>query len=348
MGVERTARPGEPGDISVFLPVRNGEAWIGQAIRSLLDQTLPPRQILVGDDGSTDGTSSVVEAFGSPALEIFRSEEGLGIPRMCNELIARARHRFLARMDGDDVCLPERFQLQVERLRSSDVALVGSWARRMGASDTLHRVALEHDDIVARMGIHCPIVNPTVMFDRQKLDGLVAYDPQVAFGGDYDLFARLRRKARMANLGRVLLLWRHHERNVGSDPATLDSQNRTVSRVRFSIWTESGIELSDPERSALDSLVRLPLPPLSQSRHLVSAFSKALGHPRPQDLWAPIPALKTLFSDSWNYYASVTAWTDRKTPRTWLEGCRSLQVRANPKVFAKILLKTLLGLRKPA
>ena len=327
--------------LTAFVPVRNGGAWIRESLQSLLEQTLQPSEILVADDASTDGTPEIVESLGSPLIRVLRHETHQGISANCNEMIRQAKGRYLARMDADDIALPNRFQLQMERFRSTDVSVLGTWARRFGAADTLHTNPIEDADVRAKLGLACPFVNPTVIFDREPLGDDILYDPAIPFGEDYEQFVRLRRRARFGNIPEVTLHWRLHTRNAGSDPVTLSQQSQTVSQVRGRVWEESGIRLDAPEREALDRLVLLPLPSLEESRHILSAFLKALAHPEPA-LWAPRSALRALFLSQWDYYSLVRAWDGPGIVPLWWNGIRRLGGRPRPSILLKLAFKSIL------
>jgi glycosyltransferase involved in cell wall biosynthesis len=297
---------------------------------------------LVADDASTDGTTEIIESIGSPLIQVIRAEAQQGISKNCNEMIRRAKCRYLARMDADDIAHPDRFRLQMARLQSSDVNVLGTWARRMGGADMLHATPVEDADIRANLGFSSPFVNPTVMFDRAALGDDIYYDPDILFGADYDQFARLRHRATFGNVAKVLLLWRAHERNAGSDPRSLRLQNQTVARVRSTIWAENGVPLDEAEENALGQLVRLPLPSVSDSRHHLSALRKALSRSGSQELWAPRAALRSAFLEQWSYYCLVHAWGNTDILRLWRNGVRELGGRTDLSTFAKIAMKSLL------
>lgn len=328
--------------ISVILPVRDGEAWVAEALESLLSQTVPPGEILVGDDGSSDGTAGVLDRFRSSTVKVFASSETRGVSRTCNDLVSLATGRHIARMDADDIALPRRFEKQLGVMRDTGATVVGTWARRFGAADTLHATPITHHEVLAQLGISCPIVNPTVMVDREGLGKDPLYVPETRFAADYELFASLRGIARFANIPEVLLLWRKHSKNIGTDPETLASQCGTVSIVRARIWLESGLFLTPEEEAALDELAFSTDPHIRHSGALLSAFRKALEHPRPDELWAPITALRDLFLSRWEYYCRLRAWGNFAILPTWWNGVRELGCVPSPKTFSVLAAKTLL------
>jgi len=111
------AQPGEkqsgkPLRISVVIPVFNGERFLGEAIRSALSQTLPPHEVLVIDDGSTDGSAGLAESFGPPVRVIRQENRGEAAAR--NHGIEAAEGDWIAFLDSDDVWKPEKLALQAQ------------------------------------------------------------------------------------------------------------------------------------------------------------------------------------------------------------------------------------------
>lgn len=112
--VKDTAPQQPPCDISVVIPLYNKAAEIGRAVRSVLAQTLPPREVIVVDDGSTDGGADVVERMASSVVRLVR-QENRGVSAARNRGIAMASGRYVALLDGDDRWLPQYLE-QVWRL----------------------------------------------------------------------------------------------------------------------------------------------------------------------------------------------------------------------------------------
>src|SRR5687768_13164991 len=96
--------------ISVLLPVHNAALHLAEAVESILAQTLADLELLLLDDGSTDGSWAITEGYArrDPRVVALRSAENRGLPATLNAGIARARGALLARMDADDISLPGR------------------------------------------------------------------------------------------------------------------------------------------------------------------------------------------------------------------------------------------------
>jgi len=124
-----SARPelSKPPLVSVLLPVFNGESLIRGAIDSILAQTFRDFELIVVDDGSTDGTAAVLSEYRDPRVILLRHERNRGLIAALNTGLAVARGDYVARHDADDLSVPERLQLQSDFLNANeDVSVVSS------------------------------------------------------------------------------------------------------------------------------------------------------------------------------------------------------------------------------
>ncbi|MGE0192600.1 MAG: glycosyltransferase family 2 protein [Planctomycetota bacterium] len=205
--------------VSVLLPVRDGAAWLDACLDSLSAQTLEDHEVVVHDDGSTDGTAGILARRAASDARL-RVEQGgpQGIVPALNEAARRAAAPLLVRMDADDVAHPERLERLAALLdRRPDVDLVGSRMRfvpRPRRAQGLWRyerwldACLEHDPIVRERYIECPLPHPTWALRRSLYEALGGYR-EGPFAEDYDFFLRAAQHgARFAKLPQVLMLQR--------------------------------------------------------------------------------------------------------------------------------------------
>src|SRR5882672_2663017 len=116
--------------VSVLLPVWNAERYLAGSIESVLDQTFADFELLIVDDASTDGSRALIERYRDRRIRLVENEKNLGVTRSLNLGLERARGRYVARADADDLCAPERLERQVAFLDAHpEVALVASCAR---------------------------------------------------------------------------------------------------------------------------------------------------------------------------------------------------------------------------
>ena len=181
--------------VTVVLPARNEERRIAKAVESILGQTLSNWELVIVDDGSTDGTARVVESFEDDRIELVRITPS-GVSRALNRGLAAASAPLVARQDADDVSLPERLERQVEFLQARpDVAVVGSAWIEVNAAGRRVRpragfLAGRVDSVLADFN---PLTHPTVVFRKKVVLAAGGYDDRLRFAQDYDLWLRLAR-----------------------------------------------------------------------------------------------------------------------------------------------------------
>jgi len=197
------------------MSVHNDAVYIDAAVQSVLRQTLPDFELLVVDDASTDGTSERLAAYDDSRVRVERNVERSGLAVSLNRGLELAQGRYLARLDADDVALPERLEEQVAHIRSdSRLAVVGSAVHDLdehGATGKLHRSPLGRTGVRWVALFSSPFFHPTVLVDRERLAELgLRYDTSFEESEDYDLWTRLLRNADGANVRRALVLKRLH------------------------------------------------------------------------------------------------------------------------------------------
>ncbi|GAA4038208.1 glycosyltransferase [Sphingomonas rosea] len=200
--------------VSVLIIVYNRERFVGQAVRSVLGQSFGDFECVVVDDGSTDCTVEVVRAINDPRLKLVVQPRNAGIPVSRNLALDEARGEYIAWLDSDDVCLPDRLAVQRTFLeRHPDIDLVGSAARTVtetGRRRPGGRIQPErHEQIRPLLLFRSPFQQSSV-FGRADAIKAVPYDPTFPVCEDVDMFARFSEHYRVANLPRFLVERRVH------------------------------------------------------------------------------------------------------------------------------------------
>lgn len=216
------------------MSVFDGEDYLAECIQSLLDQSLAEIELVILDDGSRDGSREVVRSFRDPRIRFLPQEVNRGLPACLNLGIREARGEFVARMDADDVCHPERLRTQVDFLEAHpEVDLLGTAVRLLKSTDDREVVRFPGDDATLRsqLPFGCPFFHPTVMWRRQRLvDAELWYDESFRRSQDFELWERAAPHLGFANLPEPLLFFRRHEASVSRADAT--TQASFADRVR--------------------------------------------------------------------------------------------------------------------
>jgi hypothetical protein len=199
--------------VSVILPVRNGAADLSRALDSILAQTFADFELIAINDGSSDETGAVLDGITDPRMRVVH-QDNAGLPASLNRGIALARGRYIARQDHDDLARPTRLEQQVAFLeRDPGCALIGTRADIWAADRPTGR-AHDHpiDDAALRFELMFDnhFVHSSVMIRKSALDevGRYATDPARQPPEDYELWSRLMRRHRVANLPERLTVYR--------------------------------------------------------------------------------------------------------------------------------------------
>jgi len=199
--------------VSVVMPVYNAGGFLEEAVESVLTQTFEDFEFIVIDDGSADDSSAALRQFADARMRVVR-QENRGLVASLNRGIELARGKYIARMDADDRCEPNRFDLQVDYLdHHPEIALLGGSIATMdeNGNQLAPCVAFPaaHEQIWAGIGrrpwMFC---HPAVMFRRDAAIEAGLYRSEFAHAEDAEFFARLMTRHQAANLPEVLLNYR--------------------------------------------------------------------------------------------------------------------------------------------
>ncbi len=225
--------------ISIILPVHNGAGFVDEAVRSMLQQSESRFELLLVDDGSSDGSAEILRRLALEDRRI-RLEIGpmQGLSRVCNLAAQRARGAFLARMDADDVALRHRLAAQLAWMQShAECVALGGQALRIDAEGwpiDRWEVPQQHEDIDAwhLRGLGGGIIHPTAMIRKAAFDKVGGYEECLDASQDYDLWLKLAEVGRLGNLADVVLYYRLHAASVTSSRRLRQARCIELARER--------------------------------------------------------------------------------------------------------------------
>ena len=208
--------------ISVVMPVWNGEAYLREAIDSILFQTFTDFELIIVDDGSTDGTAKILASYHDARVRVFRLDHA-GIVVALNFGIAQAKAEWIARQDADDVSLPTRLEKQWKALQLNPHAVlahtnaeyIGEQSRSVGRA----RFSKTRAFVALRLCYQCPIVHSTVLFKKETALAAGGYLPDERHAEDYSLWGRMLERGEFVGLPEKLLKLRRHSMSVSHQNA---------------------------------------------------------------------------------------------------------------------------------
>jgi len=205
--------------ISVTMAVSNVERYLSRAIESVLSQTFTNFEFIIVDFGSSDRSREIVAAFAAKDRRIRGYQiPACTLPEARNAACSHARAPYIAVMDADDVCVPQRFQWEIEFLENNpSVGLVGGATEWIDASGTplgIHEVPCGDSEIREVFPVRCPFWHPTIMVRREALQLVGGYRNAFVFAHDYDMELRVSDHFDCANLKQVVLHYRIHPAQV--------------------------------------------------------------------------------------------------------------------------------------
>ncbi len=228
--------------VSVIVLAWNSGDYLRISLGSMLDQTMGDLEVLLVDNGSTDGAvERALAARPDPRVRVLRQETNLGVVGGTRAAIAVARSPWIAIMDSDDWSHPMRLELQLQAARADpELAVIGTGARWMdeaGKPGEAYPMYFEPHEIAAYVPFNMPVLHPTLMFRRAVLEE-ISYRPGVDICADYDLVSRVVERHRIGVVSLPLLHYRRH------------AASSTISRATYSQAGVCAIRLAIARRRA--------------------------------------------------------------------------------------------------
>lgn len=261
-------------EITVLMPAHNAAAFVRESAGSILAQTFPDFELLVVDDASTDDTVAILESLGDPRVRVIRSRERLRFSGALNTGLELARGSLVARMDADDIALPDRLARQREFLQAHpEVGMCGGLTTAFGMrAGPAFRPPLTYEDIQAQMLFDCPFIHPTVMLRRALIERhQLRYDPEFCPADDYELWSRAVRLFPVVVLDRVVLHYRVHAASLTQ--AEWGDMDKHAARVAARELAALDVAADDETLRFHRNLVRSRGIPIRQRPELLRAES---------------------------------------------------------------------------
>ena len=236
--------------VTVIMPVYNAEAYVGAAISSILNQTYKNLELLLADDGSTDNSRNVISSFKDARIRPFYFDSNQGYVSHLNRFLNEARGKYIARMDADDISLPERLSMQVDFLeRNQQVGLCGTQIVEFDDNKSTHVASsypVDDESLRVHLVMNSRLANPSVMFRRSLVqDQGLKYEVSLVPAEDYFLWYQMSRRTKLVNLPQVLLKYRLHSNQITQ--RAKEVQRSSVDKIRAQVLTDLMGTVSKPD-----------------------------------------------------------------------------------------------------
>lgn len=207
--------------ISVIMGVFNSRKYLGDAIESVLNQSVQDFEFIIVDDCSTDDSPAIIEQYRDKdaRIRVITNDRNLGLTATLNKALTYAKGELIARFDADDICVHNRLEVQQRYLYDHpDIDIVGSYTTVIdeeGQPVGNRAAPVEHDEIKRMIYRLNPMIHPTVLFRKEALFKIGGYDERFRTSQDYDLWFRaLAAGLRFHNIPEALLMYRVNDRYI--------------------------------------------------------------------------------------------------------------------------------------
>lgn len=199
--------------VSILMPVYKTAPYLREAVDSILSQSFTDFELIVLNDCSPDDAEEILDTYTDPRIVRYKGEKNVGLSNILNVGIGLARGKYIARMDSDDLSLPDRLQIQVDYLESHpEIDLVSAGMKLFGAKEEIWMREQNPEKVKIEALFHSPILHASSMWRRARFEekGL-RFRQELVPSEDYDLWTRaLVKGLKLANLRQVLYKYRIH------------------------------------------------------------------------------------------------------------------------------------------
>jgi len=225
--------------ISVVIPVYNGEAFLNESIKSILNQTFKNFEFIIINDGSTDKSEKIIKSFQKQDDRIVLiNQKNQGITKSLNTGIRLSKGKYIARMDSDDVAEIDRFKDQIQYLEhNKDLDIVGCQISFIDSQSKKisHKIELPIDDLLIKWELifGTPLFHPTLMIRKSVFEKFGYFNPISKYAQDLEFWRKIANNVKFGNLPDTLVKIRKSEILSDTDKLKIQSSIRYSSLIQY-------------------------------------------------------------------------------------------------------------------
>jgi len=241
--------------VSVLMPVYNSNRYVREAIASVLNQSYTNYEFLIIDDCSTDDSISVIKNFSDERIKFYQNEENLGYIKSLNFLLGKCKGEYIVRHDNDDFSSKDRILKQVSFLQlNTEYLICGSNCRVFGKKQAVSFLPQTDGECRVYMIFNSPFYHPSVCFSRKVFSQYkLFYNSELMPAEDYDMWMKISKFGKMANLPSIEFNLRTHDNNTSS--LNSKRQKNTLLNLREKYFNEIlHFEIQENENSLLSGI----------------------------------------------------------------------------------------------
>jgi glycosyltransferase involved in cell wall biosynthesis len=239
--------------VSIVMPVYNGEEFLRSAIESILKQTFIAYELIIINDGSTDQSEPIILSFSDKRILYINHGKNKGLVAALNTGFSAASGKYIARMDQDDICLPNRIGAQFEFMeKHPKVVLLGTQLQVLGEENISHMYS-KSDELKTSLLIGTSFAHSTVMIRKSTIvQNNLKYDEAYLHAEDYGFWSQICQYGDIQNLNEVGILYRKHPKQYTR--VYSEKMRQTTRRIRKDYATHLGLTLNDFEFKLLNTI----------------------------------------------------------------------------------------------
>jgi glycosyltransferase involved in cell wall biosynthesis len=242
------------GLVSVLMPVYNGEAFIRQSIECILNQTYSDFEFIIVNDGSTDKTLDIINSFNDQRI-ILINQQNSGVAKALNKGLKHSSGKYIARLDADDLCTPDRLEIQLNFIKNNpEYIAIGSDVNYIDEEGNFifryYNPAYEYEEIKKNILGCCPFVHSSVIFLKQPVIEIGGYPEKAHSFEDHLLWAKIIKHGKIYNMKNVLVSYRFNISSVTIDEKDRDKTFLSIKQKAI----ETGEITEEEEQQLLKSI----------------------------------------------------------------------------------------------
>jgi glycosyltransferase involved in cell wall biosynthesis len=325
--------------VSVLMAVYNGEKFLREAIESILNQTYTNFEFLIVNDGSTDLTEEIILSYSDSRIRYIKNETNLKLITSLNKGLDLANGKYIARMDADDISLPNRLEKQVVFLEDNqEIGVLGTCVRTIGLENNYEvHFKQGHDQIRFELFFHNYLHHPTVMLRSDLIKKNKIYYENYLHAEDYALWVKLTEFTKIDILPEILVNYRIHESNISE--VHKNQQLIQTSYLRKKQIQQLGIDVNDDTFKIYEDFIDSDtIEKLEQFTSIVEIMQLII-HKNKESLGINNKLLFNYYNTKLNNYLEQNCWRMGSEIKTYFNSIFNISIKTKYRFIFKQSLR---------